>query len=398
MEPNPSPVSDKNNRSLLFLVGGVALFILILLIIIVAAKKRTPTQNTNTSQNPLPKTAITTKPMPTVVKTVPLSETSIGILSWLDSMKNSAGVYYGSYQCTAKTCEKPVVSYTAGIAAIWGEFQQFSKTKQSSLSQRILKDLATYNNKTSVPTLQNDFWHCKFLYDIASSATSTAEMKMAAKNLCDRAQYHPADVTDIAKLTVHTLNAPDVSSLLKKGVIMDSEITANSENFDRYSAYASDFIAKYLWTGDEQYRNTAYVYYRKAVQVYSTMKEKASVYSILLFANTSVDMYKTTKSDQYKQLALMLKTKYDQKACVRIEDCSMLAYLDNELYKVTQDQIYRTQAKTVIGGLANQIFDADTYSGELQGKKAYRSFTNDVSMYSTRMNGILLGLTAETIQ
>lgn len=319
------------------------------------------------------------------------------ISNWLPQMRSNNGIYYFMSSCNdSNQCEADGTDNRASAPIIWARFKIYQKTHDQALLNEIEKDFTTYNNPQVVQLLQNDFWNCRFLYDLSQSTALTQIFKLHAKNLCERGQYFPTDVDELTQ-QLKSGSTPEADlTATQKGVKFNSKLSADDINFSRYSANSSDFSAKYLWFKNPDDLAFAKMFFTKAALSYISLKNKKTDINEdrALFGIAAYDLYEASNSNSYLDFAKYITTEQNQYGCQSVMGCTNYSMLLNNLYTKTKDASYKTREQEMLTSLLNQGYDSSGFSGYKKGTGAIRSLNPGPYQFIAWQNGYVAGTLA----
>lgn len=386
-----------------FIIAGVGIFILLIIIFLLLSAKN--------------KKFLIGKIQPLIINLTPAEENKIkvspveeqkkkeylqiagNVLKWLDTMKDENGVYMDGPICKEnKKCNNPVKENRVGLNVIWGRFKYYEQTKDKKDLDILTQDLSTYAEKVKV--IQNDFWDCRIMYQLWQSNLLTDSAKNLAKKICLRGE---PDTTAMIKGTEAILkNNVQLVDLdkVKNGKIIPLELPERYFQLISYSTTASDFVTKYMWFKDNVTLNNAYLkrailFFNYAVEAYSSERtNKKNPDDDWYLAIAALDLYKASNDNKYLDFAKFILGEKDlgSNSCSTLSDCVGASFFF-DIYKpfIKEDEDNK-QKEFITKIIINRGYDYKGYNPYFLGKGAFRTFNLGDTYYSTKENGLLVGL------
>lgn len=345
-----------------------------------------------------------------IYPTTELSQTKINnlkiakkALNWLDKQKDQNGIYYYALVCSEKNDEckiTPGDKKSTGPIIIWGRFQYYKATKNEEDLKAFNNDLDIYTDKNKVKIIQNHFWNCKLMYELWQDDLLNPQQKEKIKQICKNSTY---DI-DIKKID----ESKDIPSFDLKKIIENKQINTSpyivsdiSENLNKYSVYASDFLYRFLWENNEIDLKRAKWLFYQAINLYQNEKRDVYIGGKCVLGISALDMYKVTDDNSYLEFAksffekeniknncseptLEINQSISRSACVNfIYEKVTCAIFANELYKATNNIEYKNFYEKLLNKIITENFNQeDGFFGAAQELK-YRPLTE---------NALLIGI------
>lgn len=341
------------------------------------------------------------------------------VLDWLDVQKNEEGVYHFGQICQIDgKCEKEGVDNRVGLAAIWARYKHFEKTGSPEDLEIIKQDLDTYTDRSKISVLQNDFWNCKFMYDLWQSDTFSSQDRKRIEDICfssDDTYSHEIEDLVARGTYQERHDLQEVLAAKRFYVTQPAVFSTYGAKMTYFSAYASDAVARFLWKKDSNDLFRAKAYFDRALDAYKSEEENKYMRGRCVLGIASLDLFRANSDSRYVDLAASIfeKEKID-KICLakegevfpnRCQDslfeqatCSLFA---NDLFKLTKNVQYQVFSEKIIENLIKRSFDAQGYQGEFKGDGAFYSQgkgtdSKEVNISkSVRDNGLMVGILLE---
>ncbi|MDH7476581.1 MAG: hypothetical protein QHH09_03935 [Microgenomates group bacterium] len=312
------------------------------------------------------------------------------VLAWMNSMKDQNNLYFANIQCNSeKQCSNPVTDKQLGIIAMWAHYIFYKKSNKAEELAVVKNHIASYANEVYQP----DFWHCRFLYEIASEPSWSQNEKNQLKKICDDSlyyKYHNAVKNALNNLEFNSNYFINAMKTTNKTILYTEIGPLNEQEALMFSTYASDFIAKYRWTNIPQHLFVAKNYFDAALSYYLSHKSDNNVYLPYL-GLAALDIYKVTSNENYLNFAKFIA---EQVANMNIDNLSTkisLSYLKRELFINTKDKIYLNWSSTKTDLLDN-YFDFLNYKGYRLNKESFHNRGFTTYNYDVRQNALIVGL------
>ena len=312
---------------------------------------------------------------------------------------------------------KPIDS-RVGLAAIWGRFKYFEQTRNPQDLEIIRQDLKTYTDHTKMLVLQNDFWNCKFMFDLWQSNAFSSEEKEKIEEICFSSDYTLfREIEDLVKAGDYQEKHDflEVLSMKRFYTIAPTVISSFASDMMHYAAYTSDEVARFLWKKDPQDLLRAKIYFDQAIGAYKAESENRYMRGRCVLGMAALDLYQGSSDSRYLDFATTLFEKEElDKTCLaqkgevypnRCQDslfeqttCSLFS---SELFKLTKAAKYQVFSEKIITNLIDKSFDFSGYSGEFSGDGSFYSWGRGLKPEEVniskgiRENGLIVGVLLE---
>lgn len=295
--------------------------------------------------------------------------------SWLNSMKNSADdQYYYSLSCSNKeVCQLSPTDKQVSIAVLWSQYKHYKKSGNGTELDQIKQDIVKYSKRSEIEdkwlrVYQPDFWHCRFLYEMAKDNVFDDEYKDHLKNICQNSNYF--------------LARADLSNILNTNNL-DKIFPKDQRRFAIYNTMISDFISMYHWFADDQLLKIADMYFINAKNYY--LKNNLLPVDSAYLTIASLDLYLATKNKTYLDFANDLYNRFTDtdRNTLDINQLTELC-LTSQIYydNISKNQEYIVTKNDSLLRIINKGFDND--------KGAFHSFDLSSYSYETRNNALLV--------
>ena len=302
-------------------------------------------------------------------------------ISYLEKSKTETGVYSTSLNCNERReCVYSAQDNVSGIAVIMANANNYLKTKDAKLIDKIRTDLQVYNDQIKVPVIQPGFWHCRML-EATSLGNFPSDIKDLSQKVCARARYL-FEVADpvIQKVTANSVGSPNLKSL--QTIVGDNPAVAPAANDDGnyLAAYTSEYATIYQMTGSKTNLNLALGFFAEAVKL---LPSNDLVFKTIL-AQASLDLYSATKQADYLNLAKQILDVNKDNLCNKLKTCA-IAYFTSS--NPGMDQALR---KNIEKQLFEKYYDKDGYPGVGYNIGLFKDQTVDGYSFNTLVNGIII--------
>lgn len=339
----------------------------------------------------------TTKITPTAApKTLSNLEIAKITLDWLDKQRDERGIYYAQTRCNTSaegktTCDqidKAGTSGHEGIAAVYARYQQYLITKDQKDLDILLKDIDNYSNQEKIFWVQNDFWNCKFMYDMWQDNMFNEEQKQKIDKICwTSTYYYPSsevsfELYDGIYQTRIKEEVPEVNLNGEGNKPIAEENEENLKQFlTEYSSYPSDFTARYFWKKDEKDLKMAKLFFNKVADYFFQNKSAFNGDDICLLGISSIDLSNATQERKYFDFAVKLYNENLENDLTNPQYirpvCGIFA---QNLYEETKEEKYKNSRNEISKNYINGYFD---YNG-------YKNFTNNGNFSSVNNDGSVI--------
>lgn len=340
----------------------VILFVVLFLAIIILNTRPLQQQITQLAQK------VSQQATPTVTTKKNLStyqKLAAGILDWISVQRDSRGLYLVSRSCVAgSNCDQNVMlvngSAHSGLPAIWARYL-FDSTLTTNLSKELHQNVHDYYYFAKSLYLQNDLWSCKYFYQMSQDNRFSEAEKQQMQEMC----FKYTGYVNINNVMLY-IGGPEVNVVhyrLKKEAPSFSQVKGKlgqlpvdpnvAQHGSETSAYASDFVARYLWAKNPDDLKIAEAYFLETANYYEKSPTSFSQADYCALGNSADDLYRTTKNEDYLSFAKNLVTVRLAKEKVLYSPVCGLWLKD--LYKETQE----AQVPPMVQSIANRIVSND---------------------------------------
>jgi len=315
------------------------------------------------------------------------------VVIWFDSIKNANGVYPYEESCNENGSCNIIEDNRAGLVAIWGRFKNYELTKDSNELAAITEDLNTYADK--VDPIQNDFWNCRMMYELAKSPLLSSAAKEKAEAICKKGVPYLKTADEIEyKINDNAVLEVDFQKAISNEPIVVDQFMEKDKLYN-YCSSASDFAYQYLWFNNGSDLKRSIYYFNLAIQAYQENK-KAGKYldEDWLLAIAGLDLFKATGNKNYHNYAMHIFQIKNNDTCATLFNCAAESMFYQEVFQLTKDIKYERYSRDIIGKIINFGYDDNGTKAYVLGKKAIRSFNQGAISYQTMENGLVLKLLA----
>ena len=294
---------------------------------------------------------------------------------WLKSMKNSSdSQYHYSLNCINKNnCQLTPPDKQIAISVLWSQYEHYKNSKNNIELGQMEQDIIKYSKRSEIVDkdlriYQLDFWHCRFLFEMAKDSVFNNEYKDYLKNICQNNNYYLARTN-----LIDILNTNNLSIIFPK----------NQRVFAINNAIISDFISMYSWFADDQLLKIANMYFVNAKNYY--LKNNLSTVDSSYLTIASLDLYLATKDQTYLDFANELYNKFSSadRNNLNINQLTELCYTSQFYYdNILKEQKYLTIKNDSVSKVIDKGFDYN--------KGAFHSFDSNGYSYETRNNALLI--------
>lgn len=399
------------NKKFIFIGGAILVLFLILILILVASSKKKNTTKLNIDANsPLSTVPRSTyagtqgsntirdsikqnNNQGTIDKIVPVNIAAARIaLDWTDKQRGDQGRYNSALLCDKNNkCDVPTIDNRVGLAVAWGRFKYYLQTKDPQDLIILQKDIDILDNSQITEVIQNDFWNCKFMYEMYNGTDLIQTTKDKIKNICLKSSNYPLtemNLEDPSNIVVED-NGANIDKVIKGQRLAHDPMT-DSTVFTSYATSASDKAIKYIWNRNIMDLKASQIYFNKALALYSTDKTQIGDESSLLGV-AAVDLFNATKNNKYLSFAYVIYKDNSQRLCATQNGCIGIMALSNDLYNLVKDIKYKNFEVQTIGYLIDNKFDQKLRTGFVNDQSAFYYLNNGKYIYSVRNNGIIAG-------
>lgn len=323
------------------------------------------------------------------------------VLAWLDKQRNENGVYLYGWRCQASGSCQSIPDNRVGLYALWGRFKHYQATQDQKDLNIIDRDLGIYSDETKVNVIQNDFWNCKLMYEMWKSNLFSEEQKKKIEAICQRGNYNPLDLSEVdAKIASGEVEKIDLGEIASGEVAGMSSLSTQDGKLIEYSAFASDFAAKYLWKNKEEELKRAKGYLKKAIDLYIGETTEGKYFSKgarCVFGIAGLDLYQATQEKKYLDFSTRFFNEVGVGESHNLSLFSRIicALFAQQLYQITQEDQYRQTKINLVNSLIEEAFDYEGYKGYFFGGGYFRSINSTEINKFVKENGLIVGILSE---
>lgn len=346
--------------------------------------------------------------VPTVTSKVSNLEIIEKVLTWLNKQKDDKGFYLVTRFCdtggNTTDCNNVLPIGTSpheALAVIWAEFKVLEKNPgNKNYLDNLDRDLNLYSSvKGQGLGIQNEFWNCKYMYDLAQSNLLSDEQKQKAKKICQSGMYYyPQEYFQYINNGKLIKRVPDLDlkKALNKTLTFTEPLTQKEiEKIRYYVAYPSDMAVSYLWLENDLELPSAKFYFNKAIQMFVENEDKFGDKENCLLGISSLDLYSATKNNSYFTFAKdLFAQKIESKIKNNQVNSPVCALFAKDLYNTTTEGKYKSDATSILNYLLENSFDYPGYKVQLEKNGSFFSFgeTGKIVMTkSVKENALLVG-------
>lgn len=306
---------------------------------------------------------------------LPNLEIAEKVRDWLNMQRDKQGVYFHNQKCqSGKDCET-LPSNISGMAVIWGYFKHFQTTGSEKSLKFIRRDLNTYTDREKVEVIQNDFWNCKLMYEMAQSDLFSESERKQIRSICFNSGY-----ADLEKLSEKQ----------------------DSVSYIKYPSFSSDFSAKYLWRKEESDLDKAEFYLERADDLYNErLKDGGKAVTKLdkcLLGVAFLDFYRISQESEELNRAIEIWNKNKSEQPVGLLGKAVCTLFDKQLFRVTNDDKYLAAEENLVNSIITESFNYDGYPAHFDGDGSFITIEpkgKKEANKSIRENGLVLGILSE---
>jgi len=272
---------------------------------------------------------------------------------------NNKMIYPIGIACQNNQCQNQPKDKQLTIPFIWVALQ-FYKINGNKDFLFLVKDNINYIVDQN---LQPNFWHCKFLREM----TEMKEMKEdedKLKKICQSTvllffteiNNYSQDV-DINNFAYEEIKdeIEGKSLTIKKNNIF---LPQNISDFVIFSSYITDLVTKYQWFNSPSSLYLAKGYFDSALRYYINNKNEQRLTGLPLLAIGSFYLYDATLNRNYYDLAFYLANRALILNKESVQNLLYVSFLDEELYKRTNNKVYLEDLKNVLDYLEKNFYDS----------------------------------------
>ena len=363
-----------NSRKLLIIIAFlILLFIIVLIVLIQKKEKQRKDKLINSTIQPT--TYFNESILPND-KTQPAKKEIVDkVNNWLKSMKNSADdQYYYALLCSnKKNCQLAPTDKQVSIAVLWSQYEHYKESGDETELNQIKQDIVKYSKRSEIEddwlrVYQPDFWHCRFLYEMAKDSVFNDEYKNHLKNICQNNNYFLARIN-----LLNILNSNSLDKIFPK----------DPRRFAIYNTMISDFVSMYHWFDNNEFLKIAETYFINAKEYYlrNNLLPSDSAY----LTTASLDLYLATKDKTYLGFANDLYNRFTDTDRNALDINQLTEFcLTSQIYydNISKNRKYFVIKNDSLSRIINKGFD--------DNKGAFHSFNLNSYSYETRNNALLM--------
>ncbi len=250
-------------------------------------------------------------PIPTsVIKPGVIAKANFeSVFSWIDSQKSPKGLYYWEeIERSNNTKDDKIESTWSTLPILLARYYYWQETGGDEQLKAIETDLDTLGNFELVPLLQNNVWNCKTMYLLSADPKIPQRIKDKATKVCIQGLTYVKEISSKASLERYDetyLFKPKESytdAFMKTAAptgIKQDEMEIAEQNFGILASHVSDLVARYQWYNEDKYLNYAKGTFGVAVNQFFSLRSNEYVGGACTLAVGAVDLYNTTKDENY---------------------------------------------------------------------------------------------------
>jgi hypothetical protein len=318
----------------------------------------------------------------------------INILNWLNKQRDFSGLYTVGERCDSQNECFYVPSYRTGFSTMWARSEAYKKDGDPTQLEILESDIDLYSDKNKAELIQNNFWTCYFLNEIAKEEYIKGEYKEKLKNICLENEYEESygGVEDIQLLRNEI--SKKIQEIIENKELINSKIVTKKTlatdlleipiNLRHFFFNASDRIANFELTGNTEATTMGLVDFFQSLYHYENDQENVTSVEGCQTGLSAVEFYKTTNDENYKTLAEIIFEQQSKKMDLESEeDVAVCSLFFDRLYKIDQKEEYLNQKRIALDSLIKNNFNKDSYF--------YSIFEGNV-IKKVNYNGLLAGL------
>lgn len=385
--PPPKGPALRINKKLLLIIGALVLVIVVVVLIFMFGSRNKASQVASDEKQ------IEAK-YKGKDKSADNDYMAKALLTWLDKTRLSDGRFAFSQLCTsASDCKLQAADNRLGPQVAWGEFMYYQKHPSAALLTQINKDIAAYVDESVVPTVQNNFYNCKFMYQLWQSNVFTLDQKNNIQTLCTRSQQPPPPPPPAPGVSA-TITDADIAPLMQgienNHTASEAAINTTVPAFASVVVGVSDLVTESTWLSNENLYQLALVYFKESLTEYTqsptTFRDASSLLGV-----AALDLYKKTGKSAYLTFAENMFLKNSNEDCSSLGSCINSIFLAKSLAAVTGNKDYQYFVDGALRHVGQTGFDSNGFGGYQIGNKAFYS-PGSHTVYPVLENSLLLGI------
>src|SRR3989338_3753905 len=323
--------------------------------------------------------------------------TARNILDWMDTQKDTRGVYQNGECRENQGCDDPVEDPKVAHFVLWSRYQAYKSGRFPDQLNQLSRDLASFNSLYQIPDYHisylNNLPVCSLLYPIATDEEVPSSDRSILEELCRNSMFVGKVITQADNLInqTGTIAEPEVDKVIQD-IPLPADPETDTVNYNRgfrqYAVYASDLITQYRWFDDNKQFQRAKHNFNKALEVYSREKDgdmlKYEGDAILSLAAS--DLYTATQNRKYENFITKYITRKTLSGCYTTTDCSYYLLMLFKMFQATGNQQYRQALTETIDSLMTKAYDPKV--------GAFHEMIPGIKIFDVRTNSILSGILA----
>lgn len=194
------------------------------------------------------------------IKRTDYTEVARKTLDWIDKQRNKEGWYILERGCDVekKICDLVWDNKDGnkGLIATWARLNFYEQHLDPKDLEIVKKDIDSFYKKYKNEDLNDSLWMCKITYEMARSENLDQNQKDKLKKLCFDTKEMTADEKERYGKEYFEIGRKKVFSKITLG-----KNIINYRYFDNYFGQITDLAYKYVWSGDEKYKDLIEKYF-----------------------------------------------------------------------------------------------------------------------------------------
>lgn len=195
------------------------------------------------------------------VKRTDYTDVARKTLDWIDKQRNEEGWYILGKTCGQKDCEQVVddkeVGNIDGLIATWARLNFYEQHKDLKDIEIVKKDIDSFYEKYKGKDMSDSLWLCKITYEIAQSKYIEQGQRDKLKELCFNTKYLGDE--DLKNYWSGRF-LKEIKSKFPPPITWEY-YSLYERHFDNFFGSITDLVYKYVWSGDEKYKNLIEKYF-----------------------------------------------------------------------------------------------------------------------------------------
>lgn len=265
------------------------------------------------------------------IKRTDYTETARKTLDWIDREKNEKeGIKIRGLECLANGCE---IKNKDELITTWVRLNFYEQHKDLKDLEIVKKEIDKFWDKYKDDDLSDSLWLCKITHEMAQSSYLDQNQKDKLKKLC----------FDTKEMTVDEMGRYGKKYFEKETKTTFPQMTLNN-NFlyikyiDNFFGRITDLVYKYVWSGDEKYKDLIEKYF--LVEENLVLNDKTiEPQNLCLFGLSVLDEWKMidksrARLDYIVNLYKTIELKNENDDFLANPICGLLV---KDLYKATKE-------------------------------------------------------------